>query len=101
MNNSCDTNAMPMQCSCDTHAILIRTSREGNSPTAEVNTICHTDVFVSLPLLVLLLPTSSTDTVPMLGMFSRPVRNSQAEALASNSAETYVPYRRTKTPLTC
>ena len=72
----------------------MHTSSEGNSPTAEVNTISHTDVFVSLPLPALLLPVSSTDTVPMFGIFSRPVRNSQADALASNSVETYIPYRR-------
>lgn len=79
----------------------MRTSREGNSPTAEVNTMFHTDVFTSLPLPALLLPVSSTDTVPMLGMFSRPVRNSQADALASNSAEMYVPYQEKNTRVSC
>lgn len=72
------------------------TSREGNAPTAEVNSISQTDVLALLPVPVLVLAVSSTDTVPMLGMFSRPVRNSQAEEFALNSAEMYIPYRGRK-----
>lgn len=66
----------------------MHTSREGKAPTAEVKVISHTDVLALLPLPVVTFAVSSTDTVRMLGMFSRPVRISHAEAFASISVDT-------------
>lgn len=55
----------------------------------------HTEVLALFPALKVMLAVAfSTETVPMLGMFSRLVSTSHAEALASISVDRYRPYRR-------
>lgn len=59
-----------------------------------MNVTTHTAVVASVPSPRVTLPgLTSTDTVPTLGMFSRPVKSSHAEAAVLISVEKYSPWQ--------